>query len=118
MSALQGNLSSEDYLRLRMSVSEFRSSGRRLIGELFVMTQQLCVMRDILGDRFRAFVEVELGLSPRMISRYMHMNKVLNTHFTVDGRVDLKQTRLRNVHWRYCPLPPTPKLSRNCASWP
>lgn len=86
-----GNLTGEDEMRLRMSVSEFRSSGRRLIGELYVMTQQLCVMRDILGERFRAFVEAELGLAPRMISRYMHINKVLNTHFTVDGQVDLTE---------------------------
>lgn len=84
-----GNLSTDDQMRLRMSVSEFRSSGRRLIGELYVMTQQLCVMRDILGEGFRAFVEAELGLAPRMISRYMHINKVLTTHFTVGGQVDL-----------------------------
>lgn len=86
-----GNLTSEDQMRLRMSVSEFRSSGRRLIGELYVMTQQLCVMHDILGERFRTFVEAELGLAPRMISRYMHINKVLNTHFTVDGQIDLNE---------------------------
>lgn len=86
-----GELTGDDQMRLRMSVSEFRSSGRRLIGELFVMTQQLCVMRDILGERFRSFVEAELGLAPRMISRYMHINKVLNTHFTVDGQVDLSE---------------------------
>lgn len=83
------DLSSESVMRLRMSVSEFRSSGRRLIGELYVMTQQLNVMRDILGERFRQFVEAELGLAPRMISRYMHINKVLNAHFTVDGQIDL-----------------------------
>lgn len=86
-----GNLSGEDRMRLRVSVSEFRSSGRRLIGELYVMTQQLCVMRDILGDRFRSFVEAELSLSPRMISRYMHMNTVLKSHFAVDGQIDLDE---------------------------
>jgi hypothetical protein len=86
-----GDLSSENLIRLRMSVSEFRSAGRRLIGELYVMTQQLCVMRDILGERFRVFVESELGLTPRTISRYMHINKVLNVHFTVDGQVDLNE---------------------------
>jgi hypothetical protein len=85
------DLSVDSMLRLRMSVSEFRSSGRRLIGELYVMTTQLCAMRDILDDRFRAFVEAELGLAPRMISRYMHINKVLNTHFAVDGVVDLSE---------------------------
>jgi myosin heavy subunit len=85
------DLSSENLMRLRMSVSEFRSSGRRLIGELYVMTQQLCIMRDVLGERFRAFVEAELGLAPRMISRYMHINKVLNTHFSVDGQIDLNE---------------------------
>ena len=83
------DLSSDSQLRLRMSVAEFRSSGRRLIGELYVMTQQLCVMRDILGDRFRVYVEAELGLAPRMISRYMHINKVLTTHFSVNGQIDL-----------------------------
>jgi len=81
------DLSGDDAVRLRMCVSEFRSSGRRLIGELYVMTQQLCFMRDILGDRFRAYVQSELDLAPRMISRYMHINKVLNTHFTVDGQI-------------------------------
>jgi hypothetical protein len=85
------DLPAEDLMRLRMAVSEFSSSGRRLIGELYVMTQQLCVMRDILGDRFRAFVEAQLGLAPRMISRYMHINKVLNTHFSVDGQIDLTE---------------------------
>jgi hypothetical protein len=84
-----GDLSIDDQTRLRMSVSEFRSAGRRLIGELYVMTQQLCVMRDILGECFRSFVDAELGLGPRMISRYMHINKVLTTHFTVGGQVDL-----------------------------
>lgn len=85
------DLSTDDMLRLRMSVSEFRSSGRRLIGELYVMTTQLCVMRDILGERFRAFVQSELDLSPRIVSRYLHINKVLNTHFTVEGRVNLEE---------------------------
>jgi hypothetical protein len=85
------DLPDEDVMRLRMAVSEFTSSGRRLIGELYVMTQQLCVMREILGERFRTFVEAQLGLAPRMISRYMHINKVLNTHFTIDGQVDLAE---------------------------
>ena len=85
------DLSSDSLIRLRMSVSEFRSAGRRLVGELFVMTTQLCVMRDILGDRFRPFVERELDLSPRTISRYMHMHKVLTTHFMVEGRVNLDE---------------------------
>jgi hypothetical protein len=88
------DLSSDSMLRLRMSVSEFRSSGRRLIGELYVMTTQLCVMRDILGDRFRAFAQSELDLEPRMVSRYMHINKVLNAHFTVDGRVNLDEANM------------------------
>lgn len=85
------DLPDEDVMRLRMAVSEFTSSGRRLIGELYVMTQQLCVMREILGERFRTFVQAQLGLAPRMISRYMHINKVLNTHFTIDGQVDLAE---------------------------
>lgn len=85
------DLPAEDLMRLRMAVSEFSSSGRRLIGELYVMTEQLRVMRDILGDRFREFVEAQLGLSPRMITRYMHINKVLNAHFSVDGKIDLAE---------------------------
>lgn len=86
-----GDLSGEAQMRLRMSVIEFRSAGRRLIGELYVMTQQLCVMREILGERFRSFVAAELDLAPRMISRYMHINTVLNTHFTVNGKIDLNE---------------------------
>ena len=85
------DLSSDSLIRLRMSVSEFRSAGRRLVGELYVMTTQLCVMRDILGDRFRPFVERELDLSARTVSRYMHMHKVLTTHFMVEGKVNLDE---------------------------
>lgn len=85
------DLSSDDMLRLRMSVNEFRSAGRRMVGELYVMTTQLSVMKEILGDRFRAFVEGELGLSPRMVTRYMHVHNVLNTHFMVEGKVDLSE---------------------------
>lgn len=83
------DLSAESVTRLRMSVSEFRSAGRRLLGELYMMTTQLCVMQDILGDRFRAFAKSELNLEPRTVSRYMHINKVLTTHYSVDGQVDL-----------------------------
>ena len=90
-SMIMNRLSSEDVMRLSMCVSEFRSAGRRLIGELYVMTQQLCVMREILGDDFRAFVQSELDLGNRMISRYMHINLVLKTHFTVNGQVDLTE---------------------------
>lgn len=85
------DLSAENAMRLRMSVVEFRSAGRRLIGELYVMTEQLCVMRDILGTRFREFVQGQLGLAPRMISRYMHINMVLKTHFTINGQVNLDE---------------------------
>lgn len=84
-------LTSDEVMRLSMSVSEFRSAGRRLIGELYVMTQQLCVMREILGDDFRSFVQQELDLGNRMVSRYMHINKVLKTHFAVNGQVDLNE---------------------------
>lgn len=85
------DLSSDSLIRLRMSVSEFRSSGRRLIGELYVMTQQLCVMQEILGAGFRSFVQSELDLGNRMISRYMHINKVLKAHFSHNGQVDLSE---------------------------
>lgn len=90
-SSVLADLSSDSLIRLRMSVSEFRSSGRRLIGELYVMTQQLCVMQEILGDNFRSFVQSELDLGNRMISRYMHINKVLKTHFSHNGQVDLSE---------------------------
>lgn len=84
------DLSNEDMLRLRMSVNEFRSAGRRMVAELYVMTTQLTVMKEILGaDRFRQFAADELSLNPRTLNRYMHINKVLNTHFMVEGKVDL-----------------------------
>lgn len=78
-------------LRLRMAVAEFHSAGRRLIGELYVMTVKMREMRDILGDRFRAFAKSELNLEPRTVSRYMHINKVLTTHFMTDGAVHLTE---------------------------
>lgn len=85
------DLPAESMMRLRMSVSEFRSSGLRLLGELYMMTTQLKVMQEILGDRFRAFCAAELKLEPRSVSRYMHINKIISTHFEVDGKVDLDE---------------------------
>ena len=85
------DLSSDDQLKLKMAVAEFRSSGRRLVGELYIMTTQLCMMRDLLGERFRSFAEAELGLNQRTVSRYLHMNKVLNTHFSVGGQVNVHE---------------------------
>lgn len=75
------DLSSEQTLRLTMCVTEYRSAGKRLVGELFAMTAQLAEMQEILGPRFRAFVSSELGLNQRTVSRYLHMNKVLKCHF-------------------------------------
>lgn len=75
------DLSSEQTLRLTMCVTEYRSAGKRLVGELFAMTSQLAEMQEILGSRFRAFVSSELGLNQRTVSRYLHMNKVLKCHF-------------------------------------
>lgn len=88
------DLSAEHMTRLHMSVSEFRSAGRRLIGELYMMTTQLCVMKEILGERFRLFAEAELDLAPRTVSRYMHIHKVLSTHFSTDGQVNLAEANL------------------------
>lgn len=85
------DLSSDSLIRLRMAVAEFHSAGRRLIGELYVMTVKLCEMQEILGGRFRAFAKSELNLEPRTVSRYMHINKVLTTHFMVDGKVNLTE---------------------------
>lgn len=83
------DLSADQALRLKLSVNEFRSAGRRMVGELYIMTSQLSVMKEILGDRFRSFAETTLGLTSRALSRYMHINNVLNTHFAVNGQVDL-----------------------------
>lgn len=87
--AVLSDLSTDDMLRLRMAVAEFHSAGRRLIGELYVMTVKMREMQDILGDRFRSFAKSELGLEPRTVSRYMHIHKVLITHFMTDGAVHL-----------------------------
>jgi hypothetical protein len=92
--AALSDLSGDDMLRLRMAVAEFHSAGKRLIGELYVMTVKMREMQEILGDRFRAFAKSELGLEPRTVSRYMHINKVLTTHFMTDGAVSLTEANV------------------------
>lgn len=88
------DLSAENNLRLRMSVAEFRNAGARLVSELFMMTTELCRMRDILGNQFRAFAKSELDLEPRTVSRYLHINKVLVTHFAINGEVNMQEVNM------------------------
>jgi hypothetical protein len=84
------DLSEENRAALHSCVSEYRSAGRRVVSELLIMTEQLVKIQEIVGGRrFYPFVRNELGLSKRTISRYLHLNKVLQQHFAVEGKVPL-----------------------------
>lgn len=87
------DISEENRAVLHTCVAEYRSAGRRVVSELLTMTEQLVKIQDIVGGRrFYPFVRNELGLSKRTISRYLHLNKVLQQHFAIDGKVPLGVT--------------------------
>lgn len=87
------DISEENRVVLQTCVAEYRSAGRRVVSELHTMTEQLVKIQEIIGGRrFYPFVRNELGLSKRTISRYLHLNKVLQQHFAIEGKVPLNVT--------------------------
>jgi hypothetical protein len=87
------DISEENRSVLHTCVAEYRSAGRRVVTELLTMTEQLVKIQEIVGGRrFYPFVRNELGLSKRTISRYLHLNKVLQQHFAIEGKVPLTVT--------------------------
>lgn len=84
------DISDENRAVLHTCVAEYRSAGRRVVSELLTMTEQLVRIQEIVGGRrFYPFVRNELGLSKRTISRYLHLHKVLQQHFAIEGKVPL-----------------------------
>lgn len=87
------DISEENRAVLHTCIAEYRSAGRRVVSELLTMTEQLVTIQEIVGGRrFYPFVRNELGLSKRTISRYLHLNKVLQQHFAIEGKVPLSVT--------------------------
>lgn len=87
------DLSEDHQAVLRSCVAEYRSAGRRVVSELHIMTEQLVRIEEIVGRRrLFPFCRNELGLSTRTITRYLHLNKVLQQHFAVEGKVPLSVT--------------------------
>jgi hypothetical protein len=87
------DISEENRAVLNICVAEYHSAGRRVASELMTMTEQLVKIQEIVGGRrFYPFVRNELGLSKRTISRYLHLNKVLQQHFAIEGKVPLSIT--------------------------
>jgi phospholipid N-methyltransferase len=87
------DISDENRAMLHTCVAEYRSAGRRVVSELLTMTEQLVKIQEIVGGRrFYPFVRNELGLSKRTLSRYLHLNKVLQQHFAIEGKVPLSVT--------------------------
>lgn len=74
---------------LKTCVTEYNSAARRVVSELVVMTEQLATIQKIIPRRrdFYAFARNELGVGKRTITRYLHLHKVLQQHFAVDGKV-------------------------------
>lgn len=82
-------VSEGDLSVLKTCVTEYNSAARRVVGELVVMTEQLATIQKIIPRRrdFYAFARNELGVGKRTITRYLHLHKVLQQHFAVDGKV-------------------------------
>lgn len=81
------SLPADEQQAVQECITEWLSAGRRLISELFIMTEQLLKMRQILGRKFGPLVRAELNISRRQAYRYMHINKVLKAHFQVNGEL-------------------------------
>lgn len=81
------SLPADEQQAVQECIAEWKSAGRRLISELFTMTEQLVKMRQILGRKFGPLVRTELNISRRQAYRYMHINKVLKAHFQVNGEL-------------------------------
>jgi hypothetical protein len=81
------SLPADEQQAVQECITEWKSAGRRLMSELFTMTEQLVKMRQILGRKFGPLVRAELNISRRQAYRYMDMNKVLKAHFTVNGEL-------------------------------
>jgi hypothetical protein len=82
-------VSGEEIAVLKTCVTEYNSAARRVVSELVVMTEQLATIQKIIPRRrdFYAFARNELGVGKRTITRYLHLHKVLQQHFAVDGKV-------------------------------
>jgi hypothetical protein len=82
-------VSEGDLSVLKTCVTEYNSAARRVVSELVVMTEQLATIQKIIPRRrdFYAFARNELGVGKRTITRYLHLHKVLQQHFAVDGKV-------------------------------
>lgn len=85
-------VSAEDRNILKTCVTEYNSAARRVVNELVVMTEQLATIQKIIPRRrdFYAFARNELGVGKRTITRYLHLHKVLQQHFAVDGKVPVQ----------------------------
>lgn len=85
------DLPSHSVASVKASLGQVRMSQQRLGRELLYMIQHLVWIKDILGDRFNAFVQAELNIPSRTLSRYFSIQKVLEAHFSDDGKVNLVQ---------------------------
>jgi hypothetical protein len=85
-------VSAENLSVLKICVTEYNSAARRVVNELVVMTEQLATIQKIIPSRrdFYAFARNELGVGKRTITRYLHLHKVLQQHFAVDGKVPVQ----------------------------
>lgn len=87
------DISFDQMSELRLCVAEYRLSVNRVMNEYFHLTQQVVKMQELLGTRFYPFVQAELGISDRTARRYLHINKVLQAHFSTDGRINVAQVQ-------------------------
>jgi hypothetical protein len=88
------DLTDEQRVALLMCVREFHLAGRRATEAIFVMTNQLAMMQEILGEgRFYPYAMQTLNISDRTIRRHLHINNTLKHHFANESFIDYTQTR-------------------------
>lgn len=88
------HLNAEQLVEVRFLVTAIRGSQDRIGRELYSLTEKMEALSQVLGDKFHAFVESELGISQRAARRYLQVHSVLRAHFSdSSGRTSVSEAR-------------------------
>lgn len=83
----------EKLLSLSLYLTTFKQSQKRLADEIFISSQQMFLMEQLLGSKIFQFAEEEFGLKHRTVRRYLHTYNMLASHITTDGRIAVDEAR-------------------------
>jgi hypothetical protein len=93
--ATMGNLQldNDKVVELRVCIAEFRAAQRRVANDFVIMSAQLSMMQNIIGEGFMSFARNELQLEPRMVKRYLQLHDIMSKRLATNGRIDLAEAQ-------------------------